>query len=100
MFAERCFSRIVHNLLETSPARSFIIFPWLGQCIVHFMHQDLRVAGASHFTCVQLDEFCSSFLIVFFRYTEYYPNFQHLVVSPTVWSTHCSCATEVLPCRE
>ena len=27
MFAERCFSGIIHHLLESSPARGFIIFP-------------------------------------------------------------------------
>ena len=66
MFAERCFSGIVHNLLETSPARGFIIFRWLGKCIVYFLHQTLRVAGVSQFACVQLYGFHSSFLIAFF----------------------------------
>ena len=51
MFTERCFSGIVHNLLETSPARGFIIFRWLGECIVHFLRQTLRVAGVSQFVC-------------------------------------------------
>ena len=66
MFSETCFSGIVHNLLETSPASGFIIFLRLGECIVHFLYQDLRVAGVSQCTCVHLDGFHSSFLIVFF----------------------------------
>ena len=65
MFAERCFSGIVHNLLKTIPARGVIIFRWLGECIVHFLQQTLRVAGVSQFACVLLYGFHSSFLIVF-----------------------------------
>ena len=37
----------------------------MGECIVHFLHQALRVAGVSQFVCVHLYEFHSSFLIVF-----------------------------------
>ena len=40
--------------------------------------------------------FDSSFLIVcFFRYTKDYPRSQHLMVSLTVCSMHCSCAIKV-----
>ena len=53
------------------------------------------MAGASPFACVQLYGFHSSFLIVFSPYTEDDPRSQHLVVRPTVCSTHCSCATNV-----
>ena len=53
------------------------------------------MAGVSQFACVQLYGFHSSFLIVFFPYTEDDPRSQHLVVRPTVCSTHCSCATNV-----
>ena len=53
------------------------------------------MAGVSQFACVQLYGFNSSFLIVFFPYTEDDPRSQHLVVRPTVGSTHCSCATNV-----
>ena len=53
------------------------------------------MAGVSQFTCVRLYGFHSSFLIVFFPYTEDYTRSQHLVVSPTVCSTHCGCATNV-----
>ena len=52
-------------------------------------------SGVSQFACVQLYGFHSSFLIVFFPYTEDDPRSQHLVVRPTVCSTHCSCATNV-----
>ena len=55
MFAERCFSGIVHNLLETSPATCLII-----------LYQALLVAGVSQFSCVQLYGFHNTFLIVFF----------------------------------
>ena len=53
------------------------------------------MAGVSEFACVQHYGFHSSFLIVFFPYTEDYLRSQHLVVSPTVCSTHCSSATNV-----
>ena len=53
------------------------------------------MAGVSQFACVQLYGFHSSFLIVFSPYTEDDPRSQHLVVRPTVCSTHCSCATNV-----
>ena len=53
------------------------------------------MAGVSQCTCVKLDGFHISFLIVFFPYTEDYARSQHLVVSPTVCSTHCLCATNV-----
>ena len=66
MFAERYFNGIIHNLLETSPALVFIIFPWLGQYVVHFLYQALRVAGVSQIICVKIDVFHSSFLIVVF----------------------------------
>ena len=54
------------------------------------------MAGVSQFACVQLYMFHSFFLIVFFPYTEDDPQSQHLVVRPTVCSTHCSsCTTNV-----
>ena len=53
------------------------------------------MASVSQFACVQLYGFHSSFLIVFFPYTEDYARSQHLVVSPTVCSTYCLCATNV-----
>ena len=53
------------------------------------------MAGVFQFTCVQLDGFHSSLLIVFFPYTEDYPRSQHLVLRPTVFSTHCLRATNV-----
>ena len=53
------------------------------------------MAGVSQFACVQLYGFHSSFLIVLFPYTEDDHRIHHLVVRPTVCSTHCSCATNV-----
>ena len=53
------------------------------------------MTGVSQFACVMLYGFHSSFLIVCFPYTEDYPRSQHMVVSPTVCSMHCSCATNV-----
>ena len=53
------------------------------------------MAGVSQLACVQLYGFHSSFLIVFSPYTEDDPRSQHLVVRPTVYSTHCLCATNV-----
>ena len=53
------------------------------------------MAGVSQFASVQLYGFHSSFLIVFFSYTEDYPRYQHLVVSATVCSTHCLCTINI-----
>ena len=53
------------------------------------------MSGVSQFACVQHYGSHSSFLIVFFPYTEDYPRSLNLMVSPTVCSTHCSCATNV-----
>ena len=87
MFAERCFSDIVHNLLKTSPASELSIF----------LHQTLRVAGVSQFACVQLYGFhklfsdcdCSLYLKITLDFNIWWS------VPQFGLQRNCSCATNV-----
>ena len=73
------------------------MLPSFQDCGTWPSSHDLMIhrCSVSQFACVQHYGFHSSFLIVCFPYTEDDPRSQHLVVRPTVCSTHCSCATNV-----
>ena len=70
-------------------------FPTIQTFELVYISVALWYSGVSQCACVQLYGFHSSFIIVCFSYTEDYRRSQHRVVSPTVCSTHCSCATNI-----